>query len=355
MRELARFLFLLVLIIALIAVGISFYLVNYATPATRAPSQTPGQKVEIIFTVRQGESTGEIAENLAQEGLISSPWIFKYYARFRGMDDKIEAGRYALNSDMTMREILETLTRATGAEEVTFTVREGLRLEEVAAALEEQGIVTAADFEAALKGTYNYDFLADRPTGASLEGYLFPDTYSIPRTFTATQVVDFMLQNFDRKFSLDMRQTAKAHDLTIFQVVTLASIIEREAVVDGERPIVASVYLNRLTAGMALDADPTVQYGLGYSERQQRWWPQIYFDELNITNLSELDNPYNTYLYAGLPPGPICGPGLASLQAVVSPAQTDYYYFVAKGDGSGEHAFAKTLEEHQANVAKYQP
>ncbi len=355
MKELARFLFLLVFVGALVVVGISVYLINYATPpAAHGPSQTPGQRAEIIFTVREGESTGEIAQNLAQEGLVSSPTIFQLYARLRGMDSRLEAGRYALNSDMTMREILETLTRATGAEEVTFTIREGLRLEEVAASLEEQGIVPAADFEAALQETFDYDFLADRPEGASLEGYLFPDTYRALRTYTATQIVDLMLQNFDRKFSSDMREEAKAHNMTIFQVVTLASIVEREVVVDNERPVVAGVYLNRLSAGMPLDADPTVQYGLGYSERQQRWWPQLYFDELKIDSLAEIDNLYNTYRYADLPPGPICGPGLASLQAVVAPAQTDYYYFVAKGDGSGEHAFAETLEEHQANVTKYQ-
>jgi UPF0755 protein len=165
-------------------------------------------------------------------------------------------------------------------------------------------------------------------------------------------VIDYLLRAFGDNFTPEMRQQAQDKGLTIFQVVTLASIVEREAVLDEERPLIASVYLNRLEAGMALDADPTVQYAMGYNELQERWWPTIYFDELQVENLTQYEHPYNTYRYPGLPPGPICSPGLASLKAVLEPDNTDYLFFVAKGDGS--HAFAKTLEEHNANVAKYQ-
>lgn len=354
MRDFLRFFFLLLLALAVIAVGVSLYLVYAARPPIASQEGPAGEPVEMVFEVLPGETTGDIAQNLAEDGLIRMPLMFQLYARLRGMDSRLEAGRYTLRSDMSMDQILETLTQAPGEPEVSFTLREGLRLEQVVESLDQQGIAPAADLEHALQMTYTYDFLADRPAGATLEGYLFPDTYRIPRSYTATQVVDFLLRAFDGKFTPAMREQAKAADMTIFQVVTLASIVEREAILDSERPVIASVYLNRLAAGMALDADPTVQYAMGYNKTQERWWPQIYFDELGVANLTEFDHPYNTYRYPGLPPGPICSPGLAAIKAVLEPAKTEYYFFVAKNDGTGEHAFAKTLEEHNANVAKYQ-
>jgi UPF0755 protein len=255
---------------------------------------------------------------------------------------------------MAMDEILEALTSAPGEREVSFTILEGMRLEQVTELLDSQGIVPADEFQAALDQSYDYSFLADRPEGTSLEGYLFPDTYRVPETYTATQVVDFILRNFDRKFDAELRQKAQDQGMSIYEVVTLASIVEREVVAAEEHPIVASVYLNRLEIDMALEADPTVQYAVGYNERQGKWWPVLYFDELGIERLADYDHAYNTYRHPDLPPGPICSPGLASLEAVVEPADTDFYFFVAKGDGTGEHAFARTLEEHNANVARYQ-
>ncbi len=356
MRDALVFVLLLLLVLALIAVGIAYYLVHFARPPIQTSAETPasGEPFEVIFVVEPGQSTAEISQNLADAGLIRSPWLFQRYARASGMDQQLKAGRYTLRSDMTMDEILETLTQAPKVREVTVTIPEGLRLEEITELLADQGVVSADEFRAALQEPYPYDFLADRPAGATLEGYLFPDTYRIPETYTATQIVDLLLQTFDRRFDQELRRKAQEQGLSIYQVVTLASIVEREVVVDAERPIVADVYLNRLESGMPLDADPTVQYGLGYNERQGTWWPVLYFDELGIERLADLDHPYNTYRHPGLPPGPICSPGLGSLKGVVEPAETDYYFFVAKGDGTGEHAFARTLEEHNANVARYQ-
>jgi len=351
MREKLQFLSLLILILGVIAIGVSYYVTNVA----QAPLESPGGEegpVEVVFVVEPGQSTAEIAEHLARERLISSAFAFQWYARLRGMDGRLEAGRYTLRSDMTMDQILETLTSAPGPVEINITIPEGMRLEEVAELLDEKGIFAAADFRAALQETYDYDFLADRPEGASLEGYLFPDTYRIFSSDPPTRFVALMLENFGTRFDAAMREQARAEGKTIFEVVTLASIVEKEAIRDEERPLIASVYLNRLAAGMTLDADPTVQYAVGYNARQGRWWPELYFDELKIDRLSDIDSPYNTYRYPGLPPGPICSPGLAALRAVLEPADTDYYYFVAKGDGS--HAFARTLEEHNANVARYQ-
>ena len=157
-----------------------------------------------------------------------------------------------------------------------------------------------------------------------------------------------MLANFDRRFTPEMRQMAAERRMTIYQVVTLASIVEREAVIAEERPIIAGVFLNRLAKGMTLDACPTVQYALGYQEETGQWWKT----PLSLEELDQVNSPYNTYLHPGLPPGPICNPGLASILAVLQPAETDYLYFLAKGDGS--HAFAKTFEEHLQNRQRYQ-
>jgi UPF0755 protein len=362
-REFLRFLFFLLLIAALIVVGVLFYAVRFlrtSAPALPSSAGVP-QSGEVVFVVEPGETTAGIARRLAEQGLIRAiwpvppDWLFRVWAWVRGMDARLEAGRHILRYGMTLDEILEALATSPPVEEITFTIPEGLRLEEVAARLEAQGVMSAEEFLEAVKQPYDYDFLADRPEGASLEGYIFPDTYTVPRTYTPTQVVDFILQNFDRQFDAEMRREAQAQGRSIHEVVILASIVEREAMVDAERPIIASVFLNRLAAKMPLDADPTVQYAVGYNARQGTWWPVLYFDELGIESLAEIDSPYNTYRNMGLPPGPICSPGLASLQAALRPAQTDYYFFVAKNDGSGEHAFARTPEEHAANVARYRP
>ena len=194
-------------------------------------------------------------------------------------------------------------------------------------------------------------FLADRPAGSptDLEGFLFPDTYQFPKDSEATRVVSIMLQNWDRRVSADLREKAAARGLTLYEVVTLASIVEREAVVDGERPTIAGVYLNRLAREMRLEADPTVQYALGRDATTGRWWTPLTIDQVQNT-----DSPYNTYRVGGLPPGPICNPGLASIRAVANPEQTDYLYFVAnKRAGDGSHIFALTFDEHLANVRQY--
>jgi len=186
-----------------------------------------------------------------------------------------------------------------------------------------------------------YDFL----TGASsVEEFLFPDTYVFSRVITADDLVNELIRNFALHLSIDMRNGFEKQGLTVYQAVTLASIVEREAVHDEEKPTIASVYLNRLRLGMKLDADPTVQYALGYDFAQGTWWT----NPLSLDNL-KFDSSYNTYLYTGLPPAPIASPGLKALQAVAFPAETAYYFFRAKCDGSGYHFFAETFDEQLAN------
>jgi UPF0755 protein len=234
------------------------------------------------------------------------------------------------------------------AREVAVTVIEGWRLEQIGDALAtHRGLSSvAADF-VALAGpnaarAASYDFLAELPAGASLEGYLFPDTYLLRPDATASEIIDKLLANFAAKLPDNYRADAAAQGLTLHQAITLASLIEREAVVDDERSIIASVILNRLAAGQLLEIDATTQFALG---AEGDWWPR-----LTGLDLRSVDSPYNTYAVAGLPPGPIANPSLASIEAAAHPAQTDYLYYRALCDGSGRHAFAATYEEHIANA-----
>jgi UPF0755 protein len=186
------------------------------------------------------------------------------------------------------------------------------------------------------------------PAGVSLEGFLFPDTYQLRPDATASDLVGRMLITFDERVTPEMRQQAAAQGFTLYEVLTLASIVEREAAVIEERPQIASVYLNRLSIDMMLQADPTVQYAQGYDPTTGEWWNR----GLTQADYTSVDSPYNTYLYAGLPPGPIANPSLSSIQAVLNPADTPYIFFRAACDGSGRHNFAITFEEHLANACQ---
>ena len=236
---------------------------------------------------------------------------------------------------------------------VTVTIPEGRRAEEIAEILHQAGLVDPQEFLALVRSGegFAFAFLEDRPPEASpsLEGYLFPDTYQIPRDSDARAIITLLLSTFDARFTEEMRARAHEQGLTVHEVVTLASIVEREAVLPEERPLIASVFRNRLARGMKLDADPTVQYAMGYDEAQKTWWRTLLVEDY------QFDSPYNTYRRVGLPPGPICNPGLASIEAVLSPEDTDYLYFVANTvAGDGSHVFARTFEEHQRNIARYQ-
>ncbi len=309
----------------------------------------------VLFVIEPGETAAEVAQRLEEAGLVSDGELFRRYLQYRGWDAGIEAGTFTLRQTMTIPEIALALQTSQRVEQ-TITIREGLRLEEVAAAVAAQTDITEAEFLALTTAGWRdtdlafYDILSSLPPTSTLEGFLFPDTYRLPEEATAYDLVARMLATFDERVTREMRLEAANRGFTLHEVVTLASIVEREAVLDEERPIIASVYLNRLEGGWPLGADPTVQYGLGYDEETGQWWRTLYFDTLGINSLAEIDNPYNTYRYAGLPPGPICSPGLASIQAVIYPADTNYFYFMANCHTSdGSHLFAATEEEHNAN------
>lgn len=330
---------------------------NYAMDRVKDPDL--GKPVP--FEVTADDTAETIAARLKDEGLINSEFYFT--TQLQLASGELRPASYTLRHGMSVVEIIDRITddgdteedRATEAAEmqnvpVEVTIIEGWRIEQMADEFAAAGLNGGRDaFIEAASFDYSdqFEFLADLPEGATLEGYLFPDTYQVNGNLGAQDAILHMLQRFDEQFSPDMRQRAAEMGLTIHQVVTLASIVEREVSIAEERPIVAAVYLNRLEAGMELGADPTVQYVLGTPED---WWPVLAPD---APTLPEADSPYNTYLYGGLPPGPICSPSKASIQAVLYPDENNYLYFVAKNDGSGEHVFAETLEEHEQNIATY--
>ena len=302
---------------------------------------------EVILTIPPGSTTEQIATILRDAGVIRSTLAFRLRARQTGVDGSFQAGQHVLRRNMSVDEAIQALQQAETFEQV-LTLIEGWRREEMAAYLQAQNALNASEFLILTASPRpGRSFLADLPEAASLEGYLFPDTYRIEPDTTTAQFVDRLLAQFASKIGGAVGEGFQANGLTIHQAVSLAAIVEREAQVAAERPLIASVFYNRLRIGMPLQADPTVQYALGFQQSEGRWWKKtVTYDDLRV------ESPYNTYANAGLPPGPICNPGLASLQAVSAPATSDYYYFVAVGDGS--HVFSRTLEEHNANVRKYQ-
>lgn len=298
--------------------------------------------VEQAFTVEAGESVDSIANRLEEVGLIRDAGAFRAFLIYAGLDMTIQSGEYKLSTKMSAIEIARELQDAT-PEEVTFVILPGWRMEEIAASLPTSGLaITPDEFLNAARRPYpDYEFLAG---AATTEGFLFPDTYIVPRSVTVALFVNGLLRNFGLHLTPDLAHEFERKGLTIYQAVTLASLVEREAVMDEEKPLIASVYLNRYNVNMKLDADPTVQYALGYSLVQQSWWTS----PLTLIDL-QVNSPYNTYINVGLPPTPIASPSIEALRAVAFPAETSYLYFRARCDDSGLHDFSETFDEHLAN------
>jgi UPF0755 protein len=301
----------------------------------------------IRFTVAPGDTPRIIAQNLIAANLIGDADLFVNYVRLNDYDRQLEAGTYFLNRAQTLTEIAFALTDSRSSQ-FPFRILEGWRLEEVAAAIDDNPYFafSGQDFLNLVGAGAQVDptFAAQigLPSGASLEGFLFPDTYQLPAEVTPSMLRDILTQAFLDEVGTQLPQDAAAQGLNLYQVVTLASIVQREAVHPDEQPLIASVYRNRLAIGQRLEADPTIQYAIGY--RDGRWWPSI-----TAANYSDVISPYNTYLNDGLPPSPIANPGITAIQAAVYPTQSDYYYFRADCRSDGYHDFATTFEEHVAN------
>jgi len=321
------------------AVGDSFRTLPEVS-ATVSPQLT-----EVV--IESGSLGADIIETLVDRGVIEDTRRLELLLAFRGVAAELRAGRYEFPTPAPASEVIRKLSLGLTSE-LLLAIPEGRRLEELGALVETAEVATEAEWAQALAAPHDRPFLASRPEGADLLGYLLPASFATTPDTTAEELVEAMLDTFGEQVTPDLIAEAEAQGLTLHEVLTLASIVEREAVVAEERPTVASVFRNRLTLGMPLQADPTVQFAIASEESvaEYGWWKQ----ELTIDDLA-FDSPYNTYVYAGLPPGPIANPGIDAIVATIRPADTNYLYFVAMGDGS--HAFAETLEEHNANVERY--
>jgi UPF0755 protein len=297
-------------------------------------------QAEQFVEIPQGAGSAGIGERLVSAGVVRDAATFRTALWMSHKGRVLKAGEYRFDRAMTPFEIIDKIARG-DVFVITVTFPEGHTIAEMARIVESHGLGPAAAF---VQAATDVSLIRDLdPAAKDLEGYLFPETYAVPRHTDAAKLVRMMVARFDKVLTPDLRQAAADRNLTVRQAVTLASIVEKETAKAEERPLVAAVYTTRLRIGMPMQCDPTVIYGL---VKAGRYDGNIHKDDLSF------DSPYNTYRYPGLPPGPIASPGRASLDAAVHPADADYLYFVSRNDGS--HAFARTLEEHNRNVQQYQ-
>ncbi len=315
------------------------------SPSPAAVRVAPAGSIQL----EPGDTAAQIAQRLHAAGLIDSPRRWTTLVQLLGWEDGLEVGSYSFEAGLTSYEIVRRIHSGEHSP-LRVIIPEGLRLEQFAERLEAAEIVSAADFLAALRRPENVagTRAASRPPGLRPEGYLFPGGYEFPLDVTADQVVRIMAQRFDAE-AAPILLNADPQGRTLHAILTVASIIEREAAVNEERPIIAAVLWNRIEIGMPLQVDPTVQYAAANdpaSVAAHGWWKR----ELTLEDLA-LASPWNTYTAPELPPTPIAAPGLASLRAALAPADVNYLFFFARGDGT--HAFAETYEEHQANIEQW--
>ncbi len=294
----------------------------------------PGRPVRV--EIPPGADTATIGEILAKAGVIENAAMFRVRARIDGVDGDLKPGVYDLTTRMPHDEVVRRLLAGQPKEYVTITVPEGFTIEQIAARIESRLGIPATEFEKLARSgapafAQEHTYLADVRTG-SLEGYLFPKTYEVEEEASATAVIEMMLDQFDKEIASVDLSYARSRNLTLHDVVIIASMVEREARLDRERPLVSSVIYNRLRKGMRLEIDATIEYILPGTR------PRLLNKHLRI------DSPYNTYMYPGLPIGPIANPGLASLKAAAQPAETKYLYYVLTGK-DGSHTFTETYEE----------
>lgn len=302
----------------------------------------------VRFTVNPGDVPRVIASNLADQNLILDPDLFVSYVRATDIDSQLRAGTYFLNRAQTIPEIAQTLIDPRGGQ-FAFRILEGWRIEEIAERVIDGNPYfpfSGAEFLTVVGSGADvpaeFADYVDLPEGASLEGFLFPDTYQLPAQITPELLRDLLLERFTEQVGPALAEAAAEQGLTLYEAVTLASIIQREAVHPDEHPMISSVYRNRLEINQRLEADPTVQYPIG---RAGDWWPQI-----TQADYQAVVSPYNTYRVNGLPPGPIANPGISAIRAAIQPAESPYYYFRARCTQDGYHNFARTFEEHVANA-----
>lgn len=305
--------------LALLVGGVGAWWINGTSPAN------PADTTQKSFSITKGAGVRQVANDLKEQGLIKDPVIFFLMLKQQGLDGKIQAGEFLLSPSMNANEIAAGLQMATN--DVRITIPEGKRAEEVADILQQY--------------LPNYDE-SWRAQLVAQEGYLFPDTYAFPKDADLAMVISTMTNTFEEKYA--SIPAGKNSNISKNDIVIIASMVEREAKNDQDRPMVAAVILNRIDAGMSLDIDATVQYAIGTSAK---WWPKLEDSAKNIAPQS----PYNTYTNPGLPPTPIANPGLAVIQAVIDAPDTEYVFYIT--DKNGVNRYGRTLEEHNNNIERY--
>ncbi len=299
---------------------------------------------EKYFTIEKGSDAMEIGENLEREGLISGGKLFVFYLWKQDLRGRIIAGDYVISSNLTIPEIALLITTKKEDNQIKITIPEGWRNSKIAERLKNNNL-PADEFEALSKDPkyfgekYGYAFLSDIPSGYDLEGYLFPDTYFFTKDASAEMVIKKMLDNFKRKVSPEMILEIKNQGKSLYEIISMASIIESEVRSQDDRKLVSGIFWNRIKSGQPLQSCATLAYILGENKKQYS-----YAD-------TQVDSPFNTYQNPGLPPGPISNPGLSAISAAIYPTSTDYNYFLSNPQ-TGETVFARTLEEHNANKVK---
>lgn len=338
-KKILKVLMVLFIFIIIVSIPAGFFAYQIVTPAGRGKQQK--------FIIKHGESASEIAESLKARGLIRDPYSFRVLLKITHNGPGLKAGEYLVSPAMNMTQIMEKFVKG---DVVTYTVTipEGYRASQIASLMKEKGLWESEsgkppeeEFKELVNNNRNIA-LFDKSIPENLEGYLFPETYRIWRNIKAGEFVAMMVSEFNRKVKPLYEKNKESLNLKISGIITIASLIERESKVSRERPLIAAVYYNRLKEDMLLECDATIQYILGDSKEN------LTYGDLKI------DSPYNTYLYKGLPPGPIANPGLDSIKAAMEPAKVDYLFYVLnslKNDGS--HVFSRDYSQHLENVRKY--
>ena len=332
---------LIVLVIALIVGGTMFFAMNRLMNPPAEELELSGTTVTV--TIPEGVGTEGIAEILKENKLISSVFGFKLTSKLEGFDGTYKQGTYSIDTGMTKRQIMELLQSGKVASDLKLMVPEGNTVKQIAARAEEAGICTAEEFiHEANNGTFDYEFLKDLPEREyRLEGYLFPDTYFLSNSMTAHDVIDLMLKRFDQMYTDEYKNAVKSSGKTLDEIVTLASMVEKEIKLPEERARAAGVMYNRLRDGITLGIDATVLYAVGKTAGE------LTQDDLNI------DSPYNTRKNYGLPLGPIANPGEASFKAALYPEEHKYLYYVVEAVGKDNHVYCETYDEFLAAKAAY--
>ena len=333
--------------VALVTAGVLFCVLvvgfvlvfSEPSPARNSAPQTDSADKKIHIKVREGMTTGEIADQLVEKGVIGSSLKFRFLSRVRGYDGKMKPGTYTFDANMADADVFEKLL--TGEKYlVRFTIPEGFGVKEIAERLESLDLVDGQDFMKAAETFAPYDYMTRRAdVRYAAEGFLFPETYSIESDYSVEEILKMMAAEFDRRLTDEMRARAANMGLSVYDLANLASLVEREVRYEEDLPIVAQVFLKRLKLGMPLQTDASLQYLLDEPK-----------EDVTIED-TQIDSPYNTYQHAGLPPGPIASPGMAAIEAVLHPADTDYLYFVADRDGHNHYAY--TYDEHLNLVNQY--